>query len=103
MRRFILFIVAMLCMAAAYAQSFDSAPKGKTAILMVHFGTTFDDTRSATIDAINEKAKEQFPEVKVIEAYTSRIIINRLKNGGSINRRPKKHYFGLPLTVIPMS
>ena len=35
MRRFILFIVAMLCMAAAYAQSFDSAPKSKTAILMI--------------------------------------------------------------------
>lgn len=90
MRRFILFIVAMLCMAAAYAQSFDSAPKGKTAILLVHFGTTFDDTRSATIDAINEKAKEQFPEVKVIEAYTSRIIINRLKKRGIHKQTPQE-------------
>lgn len=72
------------------AQSFDSAAKDKTAILMVHFGTTHDDTRSLTIDAINEKVKEQFPGIKVTEAYTSRIIIDRLKKCGTSKMTPQE-------------
>lgn len=62
----------------------------KTALLMVHFGTTFDDTRAATIDAINEKAKDEFPEMKVVEAYTSRIIISRLAKRGIIKPTPRE-------------
>ncbi len=27
---------------------------------MVHFGTTYDDTRALTIDSINKKAKDEF-------------------------------------------
>lgn len=65
-------------------------PKEKTAILMVHFGTTFDDTRTLTIDAINKKAQQTFPEVKVVEAYTSRIIINRLKKRGVFKSTPQE-------------
>lgn len=56
-----------------------SLQKGdKAALLMVHFGTTHDDTRQLTIDAINQKAKELFPEFEIREAYTSRIIMARL-------------------------
>ena len=54
----------------------------KAALLMVHFGTTYDDTRALTIDAINTKAQAIFPELKFKEAYTSRIIIRRLKARG---------------------
>lgn len=54
----------------------------KAALLMVHFGTTYADTRALTIDAINEQAKAAFPELKFQEAYTSRIIIRRLKGRG---------------------
>lgn len=54
-------------------------PGDKAALLMVHFGTTHDDTRSLTIDAINEKAKEAFPQMEIREAYTSRIVMRRLK------------------------
>lgn len=57
-------------------------PGDKAALLMVHFGTTYDDTRVLTIDAINELAKAAFPELKFQEAYTSRIIIRRLKGRG---------------------
>lgn len=77
-------------MATGYAGSFDNVPKEKTAILMVHFGTTFDDTRKLTIDVINEKAKNQFPGIKVMEAYTSRIIIDRLKKRGISKPTPKE-------------
>lgn len=55
---------------------------GKTAVLMVHFGTTHDDTRAITIDAINAKVKDAFPEYDVFEAYTSRIVIKKLKERG---------------------
>ena len=37
-------------------------PGDKAALLMVHFGTTHDDTRALTIDAINQKAKEAFKD-----------------------------------------
>ena len=46
----------------------------KIALLMVHCGTTHDDTRALTIDAINRKAKAEFPQLEFREAYTSRII-----------------------------
>lgn len=88
MNRIILIIVAMICVGSASAQSFENAPEGARAILMVHFGTLYDDTRSASIDAINEKVKEQFPGTFVAEAYTSRIIIQRLKSRGIIKETP---------------
>ena len=40
----------------------------KAALLLVHFGTTHDDTRALTIDAINEKARAAFPELEFREA-----------------------------------
>ena len=57
-------------------------PGDKAALLMVHFGTSYDETRALTIDAINAKAKAAFPELEVREAYTSRIIIRKLKGKG---------------------
>lgn len=57
-------------------------PGDKAALLMVHFGTTYEDTRALTIDVINEQVKSTFPELKFQEAYTSRIIIRRLKGRG---------------------
>ncbi len=62
---------------------FKTLGKGdKVAILMVHFGTTHADTRALTIDAINEKVKEEFPNVEFCEAYTSRIVVKRLGERG---------------------
>lgn len=49
---------------------------------MVHFGTTHDDTRAVTIDAINQKAKDEFPQLDFREAYTSRIIMRKLSKRG---------------------
>jgi sirohydrochlorin cobaltochelatase len=58
------------------------------ALLMVHFGTTYDDTRQKTIDAINQKAREQFPKMAVREAYTSRIVMKRLAQRGVVKDTP---------------
>lgn len=63
-------------------------PGDKPAILMVHFGTTHDDTRKLTIDAINEKVKQSFPGIELREAYTSRIIIKRLNDKGISKKNP---------------
>ena len=57
-------------------------PRDKGVVLMVHFGTTYDDTREKTIDAINGRMKEAFPGVEQREAWTSRMIIRRLKARG---------------------
>lgn len=60
----------------------------KAAILMVHFGTTYDDTRALTIDVINDKVKKTFTELEVREAYTARIVIRRLKERGIEKHNP---------------
>lgn len=60
----------------------------KVAILMVHFGTTHDDTRALTIDAMNKKAKAEFPNVEQREAYTARIVIKRLGERGIEKQKP---------------
>lgn len=57
-------------------------PGDKAAILMVHFGSTYNDTRALTIDAVNNMAKDTFKGIEVREAYTSRIVIRRLKARG---------------------
>lgn len=85
---FILMIISNLCQAhdggnfVASDMLASMKPGDKAALLMVHFGTTHDDTRALTIDAINKKAKEAFPEMEMHEAYTSRIIMRRLKVRG---------------------
>lgn len=63
-------------------------PGDKAALLMVHFGTTHEDTRALTIDAINARARAAFPELKFQEAYTSRIIIRRLRTRGTEKLTP---------------
>lgn len=88
---------------------FGQLQKGdKAAILMVHFGTTHDDTRKRTIDAINIKAHDLFPDIEIREAYTSRIIIKRLKERGIEKLNPaealkKLHNEGFTHILIQVS
>jgi len=63
-------------------------PNDKAAILMVHFGTTHDDARTLTIDALNRKVKQEFPNIEMREAYTSRIVIKRLGEKGLKKQNP---------------
>ncbi len=51
----------------------------KQGILVVSFGTTHEDTRKATIDRIEEHLAASFPDSKVYRAWTSRMIIRRLR------------------------
>lgn len=63
-------------------------PGDKVAILIVHFGTTHSDTNKRTIEAINKKMAEAFPGTEVREAWTSRIVIYRLKKRGIQKQNP---------------
>ena len=92
MKRQLLTIIMLIATTICFAQEeedyeaadiFSSLGEGdKPALLMVHFGTTHDDTRALTIDAINQKAKEAFPTIEVREAWSSRIVMRRIKARG---------------------
>lgn len=50
-----------------------------TAILVVSFGTSFNDNRDATIGAIEQAIGDAFSDYEVRRAFTSQIIIDKLK------------------------
>lgn len=50
----------------------------RDAIVVMTFGTTFADTRAKTIDAAIDGIKAAHPGIKVVTAYTSHIIIDRV-------------------------
>lgn len=50
----------------------------KKAILVVSFGTTYPETLKATIEAVENKIKAEFPDYEVRRAFSSRIIIKKL-------------------------
>ena len=51
----------------------------KKAILVVSFGTSHEDTRKVTIDAIEETIGAAFPQYRIYRAWTSKMIIAKLK------------------------
>ena len=63
-------------------------PGEKGAVLMVHFGSTYDETRGKTYDALNKAMQAAFPGIEQREAYTSRIVIKRLKARGIEKQNP---------------
>ncbi len=53
----------------------------KKAILVASFGTTYIDTRKATIEATENEIKAAFPDFEIRRAFTSSIVRKRiLKN-----------------------
>ncbi|MCK5780065.1 MAG: sirohydrochlorin cobaltochelatase [Psychrilyobacter sp.] len=63
----------------------------KKAIILVSFGTTHADTRAKTINALETQFKEEFPDFKVVTAFTSRIIMRRVKaNEGIVYNNPSE-------------
>lgn len=53
--------------------------ENKDAILIMSFGTTFKDSREATIDATVKQIQAAHPDTKVIISFTSHIIIDRIE------------------------
>ena len=74
-----------------HSDFFKSMQNGdKAAILMVHFGTTHADTRELTIEVLNNKVRQQFPDIELREAYTSRIVIKLLRDKGMVKENPSE-------------
>lgn len=57
----------------------DEVTAGKDVILVVSFGTSYNDNRDATIGAIEEAITAEFQDYEVRRAFTSQIIIDKLK------------------------
>ncbi len=51
---------------------------GDTELLVVSFGTSYNDSRRLTIGAIEEAMEEAFPDASVRRAFTSQIIIDHV-------------------------
>ena len=90
MKQTVIFIAILAILVSCKNTKDTQDNDGKAAILMVHFGTSHDDTRTLTIDAINAKAKEAFQECDVFEAYTSSVIIKILKKRGIEKSSPRE-------------
>jgi len=50
----------------------------KQAILVVSFGTSYPGTLKLTIEAVENRIRQAFPEYQVRRAFTSRVVIKRL-------------------------
>jgi len=63
----------------------------KKAVLVVSFGTTYRDARKNTIDIIEERIKDKFSDYEVRRAFTSFMIIKKLKDEyGIIEDNPEE-------------
>ena len=59
--------------------------ENKDAIVVTSFGTTFKDTRAKTIDATIAAIQKAHPNTKIVTAFTSHIIIDRIKANEGIS------------------
>lgn len=58
---------------------------GRKAILVTSFGTSYNDTREKTIDAIEKQMAAEFPGWDIRRAFTSRMIIKKLKERDGVS------------------
>ncbi|SHI10494.1 sirohydrochlorin cobaltochelatase [Sporanaerobacter acetigenes] len=56
----------------------------KKAILVVSFGTTYEETRKICIESVENKIRDRFSDFEVRRAFTSQMVINKLKNRDGI-------------------
>ena len=56
-----------------------------TAILVVSFGTSYNDSRDKTIGAVENAIAEAYPQYDVRRAFTSQIIIDKLKSRDNLS------------------
>jgi sirohydrochlorin cobaltochelatase len=59
-----------------------NASANKKAIVVVSFGTTFDDAIVSCIESVENRIEEAFPDYEVRRAFTSRIVMKRLAERG---------------------
>lgn len=57
----------------------------KKAIITASFGTSYPETRKKTIEAVENKIRDFFPEFDVFRAFTSRKVIKKIKEQEGID------------------
>ncbi len=84
-----LVLVLIMSMIGCGATTGDTTTGGgdvnKKAILLVSFGTSYNDTRAVTLDAAYEDYKEKFSGYDVYRAFTAQIIIDKLKERDNLD------------------
>lgn len=86
-KRFISAVLAaaMLCSLFVFTGCEDEKDsEAKPVILVVSFGTSYNDSREKTIGAVEKAIEKQFKEFEVRRAFTSQIIIDKLKERDGI-------------------
>ena len=54
-------------------------------IIITSFGTTYEETRKLCIESIENRVREEFKDSLVLRAFTSRVVISRLKKRDNIH------------------
>lgn len=57
----------------------------KKGIIITSFGTTFEKTRKLCIESIENRVREEFKDSLVLRAFTSRVVISRIKKRDNIH------------------
>lgn len=78
-RNILTIVFTLFCVATIIAQNVDNE---KTGILLVHYGTSNDKSRAQTIDKLNSRVAETFPDCAVVEAYSAPSVIKTLAKRG---------------------
>ena len=78
-RNILTIVIFLFCVAIGMAQNVEN---GKTGILLVHYGTSNDNSRAQTIDKLNTRVAETFPDCAVVEAYSAPSVIRMLAKRG---------------------
>ena len=78
-RNILTIVFTLFCVATIMAQNVDNE---KTGILLVHYGTSNDKSRAQTIDKLNSRVAETFPDCAVVEAYSAPSVIKTLAKRG---------------------
>jgi len=60
-------------------QQTEQTADGSQAILVVSFGTSYNETRAKTIEAVEKAITDAYPDFEVRRAFTSQTIIDKLK------------------------
>lgn len=77
--------IAELPFFAGASKPVASGADAKRAILVVSFGTSYPGTREVTIDAIERDIAEAYPDCRVYRAWTSKMILAKLKKRDNIH------------------
>lgn len=86
MRKFLILITLVKCIAGCSLIESGGAKKmmNKKGILVVSFGTSYAKTRRLTIDVCENRIAKAFPDYELRRAFTSNIIIKKLKERDNI-------------------